>query len=49
MLPSERGDVLDHVGRRGNAFPVEFGESRFEIEGIPVDDGIDQQVQPGAR
>lgn len=47
MLPSERGDVFNHVGRRGDAFPVELGEGRFEIESIPVDDGIDQKVQAG--
>lgn len=39
MLPSERGDVLDHVGRRGDTFTVKLGESRFEIERIPIDDG----------
>lgn len=47
MLPSERGDVLDHVGRRGDAFTVKLGESEFEIERIPIDDGVDKQVQPG--
>ena len=47
MLPSERGDVLDHIGRRGDAFAVEFGERRFEIERVPVDDGVDEQVQSG--
>lgn len=47
MLPSERRDVLDHVGWRRNAFAIELGESRFEIERIPVDDGVDEQVQPG--
>ncbi len=45
MLPPERGDVFDNVGRRGDAFPVELGESWFEIKRIPVDDGIDQKVQ----
>ena len=47
MLPSERRDVLDHVGRRGDAFTVKLGESEFEIERIPIDDGVDKQVQPG--
>lgn len=47
MLPAERGNMLDDVGRRRNALPVEFGESRFEIERVPVDNGVDQQVQSG--
>ena len=47
MLPTERGNVLDNVRRRGDALPVELGESRFEIERVPVDDGVDQQVQSG--
>lgn len=47
MLPSERRDVLDHIGRRRNAFAIELGESRFEIERVPVDDGVDEQVQSG--
>ena len=47
MLPPERGDVFDHIRRRDDAFPVELGEGRFEIEGVPVDDGIDKKVQPG--
>ncbi len=47
MLPSERRDVLDDVGRRRNAFAIELGESRFEIERVPINDGVDEQVQPG--
>lgn len=43
MLPPERSDVFDHLRRRGDGLPVEFGESRFEIERIPVDDGVDQK------
>jgi hypothetical protein len=46
MLPAEWGDLFDHIRRRGDAFPVELGERLFEIESIPVDDGIDEQVQP---
>ena len=42
MLPTERGDMFDHIRRRGDAFTIELGESRFEIERIPVDDGIDE-------
>lgn len=38
--------MFDQVGWCGNTLPVEFGEGRFEIESVPVDDGIDQQVQP---
>lgn len=47
MLPAERSYVLDNFGRRNNTFPVEFGERRFEIERVPVDNGIDQKVQTG--
>mgnify|MGYP003381876788 CR=1 FL=1 len=47
MLPSERSDVFDHVGRRGDALLVKLDERRFEIERVPVDDGVDQQVQSG--
>ncbi len=47
MLPSERRDVLDHVGRRRNTFAIELSKRWFEIERIPVDDGVDEQVQPG--
>jgi hypothetical protein len=39
--------MFDHIRRRGDAFPVELGERLFEIESIPVDDGSDEQVQPG--
>lgn len=46
MLSPERADVFDHVGRRGDAFPDELGEGRFEIEGVPADNGIDKKVQP---
>jgi hypothetical protein len=47
MLPSEPGDVFHHIRPRGNAFPVEFDESRFEIKRVPVNDCIDEQVQSG--
>ncbi len=47
MLQSQRGDVFDHVGRSGNAFPIELGEGRFEIERVRVDNGVDQRIQPG--
>jgi hypothetical protein len=43
MLPAEWGDMFDHIRRRGDAFPVKLGERLFEIESIPVDDGIDEQ------
>lgn len=39
--------MFDHFLRRGDAFTIELGEIRFEIERIPIDDGIDEQVQPG--
>ena len=41
MLPAEWGNVFDDVKRRGNAISVELGERRFEIECVPVDDGVD--------
>ena len=33
--------------RSGDTLPVQLGEGRLEIESVPVDDGIEQQVQPG--
>jgi hypothetical protein len=47
MLPGEWGDMFDHFRRRGDAFTIDLGESRFEMERIPVDDGIDEEVRPG--
>jgi hypothetical protein len=41
--------MFDQVGWCGNTLPVEFGEGRFAIESVPLDDGIDQQVQPLSR
>jgi hypothetical protein len=36
MLPPERGDVFDHIGRRGDTFPVKLGEGRLEIVSFSI-------------
>lgn len=38
MLSTEWANVLDNIGRRGDALSVELGESRLEIERVSVDD-----------
>lgn len=47
MLPAKWSNVLDDVWWCGNALPIQFCEGRLEIERVPVDDSVNQQVQPG--
>ena len=46
MPPSEQGDMFDHFRWRSNVLTVEVGASMLEIKRVPVDDGVDQQVEP---
>ena len=46
MLPAERGDVPDQLGRHRRAAMPEHVERRVQIARVPQDNGGDQQVQP---
>ena len=46
MLPAERGDMPDQLGRHRPAAMSERIERRLQIARVPQDDGSDQQVQP---
>ncbi|ESY15414.1 hypothetical protein X750_28610 [Mesorhizobium sp. LNJC394B00] len=39
------GAMLDYLRRGGDAIAIEVSECRFEIQGVPVNDDVDQQVQ----
>ena len=44
MLPSERGDMLDHLRRGGDAIAIEISECRFEIEGGSIGPPVSTSV-----
>jgi hypothetical protein len=46
VLPAERGDVPDQLGRHRRAAMPECIERRLQIARVPQYDGGDQQVQP---
>lgn len=47
MLPAERRDVLEDVIGRDPAVPAQMRDGAAEIDGVPVHDGADDEIEAG--
>ena len=47
VLPTERRDVLEQIVRNMPALLPQMGSGTAEIDGVPVDDGADDQIEAG--
>ncbi len=48
MLPTERRDVLEQIVRDMPALLPQMGSGAAEIDGVPMDDGANHEVEPGS-